>query len=232
MKQQNNTMRQQMNQVTPKAGTLKQKNSPSIQNVSRKLIASVLMLAMIAATPASLMAGMRANDSCCGKTKTTSINFPKAVVLELPSEEMVKKADSEMTSNLYRSLKESKVAKFAEAFKAADTFVNAMFASETTVKGFSPASADETMHSFFAAENIRFNGAVLADADMNDIFTAEVAGIKLPLNVVNADDMLNARFQAENISLPGTESISKADLEINNNMMNDNAEKLAVHISK
>ena len=85
-------MKQKMNQVTPKAGTLKQKSWNLLQNVSTKLIASVLMLAVIALTPVSLMAEMKHGDSCCKTSKT--IDFPKGVYLTLPSSESVKKAVS------------------------------------------------------------------------------------------------------------------------------------------
>lgn len=219
-----------MNQVTPKAGTLKRTKLNTIQNVTRKLIASVLMLAMIAATPASVIAGIKVNDSCCGKAKT--VNLPKAVVLELPSREMMNKADSEMNSNLLRSLTESKVARFAKAFEAADAMVNACFVNATTISVLSAATADESINSIFAAEHIRQAGSSFADADINDLFTAEVAGIRQPLNSASADAIAHAMFQAENISMPGTESFSKADLEITQNMQNENAGKYAVNVSK
>ena len=52
-------MKQMMNEVNPKAGTLKQTNGKTLQNVSRRLIAFVLMLA-ITLQPA--MVNAKTND--------------------------------------------------------------------------------------------------------------------------------------------------------------------------
>lgn len=222
-------MKQKMNQVTPKAGTLKQTSWNLLQNVSTKLIASVLMLAVIALTPVSLVAGIKNGDSCC---KTSKADFPRNVYLTLPSSEMVKRADSEMNRNLYKSLKESKITRFAKLFAAADSEINWIFKGETTVTSFSAVNADESMNTNFAAENISRTFAVLADTDINDIFTAENVGIRGSWTSVNADDQVNTLFSAENIAMPGIRSFSTADLEIHQNMMNDLAAKFAVNSAK
>ncbi len=223
-------MKQKMNQVTPKAGTLKQTSWKLLQNVSTKLIASVLMLAVIALTPVSLIAGIKNGDSCCKTSKVA--DFPKNVNLTLPSTEMVKKADSEMNRNLYKSLRESKITRFAKLFAAADAEINWIFKGETTVSSFPAVHADETMSANFAAEHISRTFAVNADADINDIFIAENEGIKGSWTSVNADDQINTLFNAENIRMPGQDSFSKADLEIHQNMMNDQAAQFAVNSAK
>jgi hypothetical protein len=223
-------MKQKMNQVTPKAGTLKQTSWKLLQNVSTKLIASVLMLAVIALTPVSLIAGIKNGDTCCKTSK--AVDFPKNVSLILPSSEMVKKADSEMNRNLYKSLRESKINRFAKLFAAADAEINWIFKGETTVSSFSAVDADETMISNFAAEHISRTFAANADTDINDIFTAENVGIKGSWASVNADDQINTLFNAENINMPGQDSFGKADQEIHQNMMNDQAVQFAANSAK
>jgi hypothetical protein len=222
-------MKQKMNQVTPKAGTLKQTSWNLLQNVSTKLIASVLMLAVIALTPVSLMAGMKNGDSCC---KTSKKDFPGNVFLTLPSTEMVKKADSEINRNLYRSLRESKITRFATVFALADAEINRIFRNEYSVTSFPTVISDEFMNVNFAAENISRALAVSADTDMNDIFTVENVGIKGSWSSAIADNKVNTLFSAENITMPGDQSFSKADLEIHQNMMNDQAAKFTVNIAK
>ena len=213
-----------MNQVTPKAGTLKQTNE--FQNALRKLIASVLMLAVLAMNPGSIMAGVKAADSCC-ETPSKKMDDSKSAWLSLPSKEMLKTADSEMTVNLYKSLKESKVKKFAKLFAAGDAEVNALFISETTIGLSSDVVADEYINNEFAAENIPVAFGHSADIDVNDLFTAEEAGITQSANVVIADEQLDNMFNAENITLPGDDSFAKADLEIVRNMHDEFQVKLA-----
>jgi len=217
-------MKHKMNQVTPKAGTLKQTNE--FQNALRKLIASVLMLAVLAMNPGSIMAGVKAADSCC-ETPSKKMDDSKSAWLSLPSKEMLKTADSEMTVNLYKSLKESKVKKFAKLFAAGDAEVNALFISETTIGLSSDVVADEYINNEFAAENIPVAFGHSADIDVNDLFTAEEAGITQSANVVIADEQLDNMFNAENITLPGDDSFAKADLEIVRNMHDEFQVKLA-----
>jgi hypothetical protein len=188
------------------------------------------MLAVIALTPVSLMAEMKNGDSCCKTSKT--IDFPKGVYLTLPSSETVKRADSEMNRNLYSSLRESKISKLAKWFATADTEMNAKFKGETTISGITALNADEIVNTFFAAENLQTGLAMNADTDINDLFTAEHAGIKSAWGTVNSDEQMNTAFNAENITMPGNESISAADLEIHQNMMNDQAGKFAMNSAK
>lgn len=217
-------MKHKMNQVTPKAGTLKQTNE--IQNALRKLIASVLMLAILVMNPGSIMANIKAGDSCC-ETPTKKLVLSKTVSLTLPSREMVKKADREMTINLYKSLKESKVKKFAHLFMVSDAKVNALFISETTIGLPIALIADERVNDHFAAENLSIAYASDADTDINDLFTAEVAGIRQSSDLVNADEQLSTMFHAENIRVPCDDSFATADLEINKNMNDEFQVKLA-----
>jgi hypothetical protein len=217
-------MKHKMNQVTPKAGTLKQTNE--FQNALRKLIASVLMLAVLVVNPGSIMAGVKGEDSCC-ETPSKKMDLSKTAMLTLPSSEMVKKADREMTVNLYKSLNESKVKKFEKLFSVSDARVNALFISETTINMPATVSADERMNNEFAAENINVVSAVNADADLHDLFTAQVAGIRQSFDVTVADKQIDILFNAEHIVVPGDESFAKADFEINRNMNDEFLSKLA-----
>jgi hypothetical protein len=222
-------MKQKMNQVTPKAGTLKQTNE--IQNVLRKLIASVLMLAVLTMNPGSLMAGSVTGDSCCEKARKT-MNISGAMLVDLPSAEMLKRADSEMTVNLYKSLRESKVRKFAHLFAMSDARVNASFVSETTLPAPMTAQADESMNLRFPAENLSQPLAADADSDMNDMFIAIEAGIDQSGDVATADDQVDTQFNAENLAIPGISHYATADLEINRNMKNEMHENIAAYHSK
>jgi hypothetical protein len=217
-------MKHKMNQVTPKAGTLKQTNE--IQNALRKLTASVLMLAVLVMNPGSIMASIKAGDSCC-ETPTKKLVLSKTVLLTLPSTEMVKKADREMTINLYKSLKESKVKKFAHLFMVSDAKVNALFISETTIGLPTTVLADERVNDVFAAENLSIANAAVADTNINDLFTAEEAGIRQSSNLVIADEQMSTMFHAENIGVPGDNSFAMADMEINKNMNDELQVKLA-----
>ncbi|HSF44366.1 MAG TPA: hypothetical protein VLA58_00095, partial [Chitinophagaceae bacterium] len=217
-----------MNQVTPKAGTLKQKSWNLLQNVSTKLIASVLMLAVIALTPVSLMAEMKHGDSCCKTSKT--VDFPKGVYLTMPSSEMVKRADSEMNRNLYRSLRESKISKLAKWFAAADEEMNGKFKGETTISGIIALNADETANIFFAAENLSIT--LSDDENIHALFIAEHVGIQSSWGTGISDDQMNTAFSAENITMPGNETFSAADLEIHQTMMSEQAGEIAVNSAK
>lgn len=217
-------MKQKMNQVTPKAGTLKQTNE--IQNALRKLTALVLMLAVLVMNPGTIMAGMKAGDSCC-ETPKRKMDLSKTIIQALPSSEMVKKADNEMTVNLYRSLKESKVRKFANLFSVSDAKVNALFISETTIGLSAAFHADERVNIEFAAENLSISFAAEADTNMNDLFTAEEAGIRQSSDVVSADEQMDSMFNAENIGVPGDDSFANADMEMNRNMNDEHQVKLA-----
>jgi len=111
-------MKRQMNQVNPKAGTLKQNkiNWSNLKNASRKLIASVMMLAVIAMTPGVVNAGTRNGDTCCVAETTRLVKLVGAVKLSLPSQEQIKRADNEAHWNLVRSLTENRMKKFNALF--------------------------------------------------------------------------------------------------------------------
>lgn len=222
-------MKQKMNQVTPKAGTLKQTNE--IKNAFRKLIASVLMLAILAMNPGSLMAGSLAGDSCC-ETPRKGLNISRTMLVDFPSAEMLKRADSEMTVNLYKSLKESKVQKYAHQFAASDDSVNASFTSETTLPAPMTSQGDESINLRFPAENLSQPLAADADGDMNDMFIAHEAGIDHSADTAAADDEVDTQFNAENLALPGIAHYAAADLEINRNLKNELHENIAAYHSK
>ena len=220
-----------MNEVNPKAGTLKQTNGKTLQNVSRKLIAFVLMLA-ITLQPALVNAATNDDngDTCCSVEKKEKTNkFAKLVKLSLPSSKMVSKADSEITSALYKSLNENRVKQFAEAFAAGDTEINKAFKAETSISLPNGLQADEVMIAGFLAENIAFSGDVAAgDAAMNRMFESAYR-IEFNSDAIAGDEWMNIRFQAENISLPSTLMIAKADAEINGQLtFNSSASTLAI----
>lgn len=218
-------MKQMMNEVNPKAGTLKQTNGKTLQNVSRKLIAFVLMLA-ITLQPAMVNAATNDEngDTCCSVEKKDRVNkFAKLVKLSLPSEKMINKADSDITSALYKSLNENRVKQFAEAFAAGDTEINKAFAAETSISLPEGMKADEVMIAGFLAENIAFNGDVAAgDAVMAKLFAAEHR-VQFTSDAIAGDEWMNLRFHAENIATPTAVMIARADAEINGHLQSDNS---------
>jgi hypothetical protein len=229
---QENKMKQQMNQVNPKAGTLKQKmnNWNKFQNASRKLIASVMMLAIITMNPGFVNAGVRNEDTCCSAETTKMDKLVKVVRLSLPSSEMFRKADTEAHRNMVRSIHENKVKNFNPQFAISDKEISRTFVKETTVSV--PVNAnmvpDTQMNAQFQAENIDLSASIAkSDSDINDIFQAEYIGIKVNVPVVSADEQMNRYFLAENISVPGNESFSTADAEMNRNLEMQHAEKYA-----
>jgi hypothetical protein len=230
MKQENN-MKRKMNQVNPKAGTLKQNtiNWSNFKNASRKLIASVMMLAVIAMTPGMVNAGTRNGDTCCTPETTDLVKLVKAVKLNLPSQEMFRKADSEAHKNLVWSLTENKMKKYSALFVKSDAEIRHSFNKETMI---SVPAADRTIDDFvttlFSAENIDMNSSVAdSDADIIDVFQVENDGITMNTQSVKADDQMNTNFLAENINLPGADVISKADAEIQKNLEKENTIRYA-----
>lgn len=218
-------MKQMMNEVNPKAGTLKQTNGKTLQNVSRKLIAFVLMLA-ITLQPAMVNAATNDEngDTCCSVEKKDRTNkFARLVKLSLPSEKMINKADSDITSALYRSLNENRAKQFAEAFAAGDTEINKAFAAETSISLPKGMQADEVMIAGFFAENIAFTGdVVVGDAEMTKMFNA-AHRIQFASDAIAGDEWMSLRFQAENIALPTAAMIAQADAEINGRLQGDNS---------
>jgi hypothetical protein len=225
MKQENN-MKRKMNQVNPKAGTLKQNKIKwsNIKDASRKLIASVAMLAVIAMTPGIVNAAPRNGDTCCIAETTSLVKLVKAVKLALPSQEMLRKADSEAHRNLVKSLSENKMKKFAAMFASSDAEINHSFNKETMISLSSASQVmDENITTLFRAENMDMSSSMAnSDSDIVDIFQVENEGIKLNTQAVAADDQINANFLAENINLPGADILSKADAEMNSNQEKEN----------
>lgn len=89
---------------------------------------------------------------------------------------------------------------------------------------FSSNSADQAIRDQFNAENISVNAekqSLVADADMNDVFTAEVAGISTEYqDLTSSDTDLHNDFLVSNTSINflSAEMISNADAEIHSNM--------------
>lgn len=206
-----------MNEVNPKAGTLKQTNEKALQNVSGKLIAFVLML-VITLQPALVNASIQGDhrEACCTIQKTDSGKRNGRVVkLSLPASRIVSKADSEITTNLYKSLNENKVKQFAEGFAAGDAEINKAFDAETHLSIPASLRSDEAMVTGFYAENLMFNhNASAEDRAMNAMFNEAFKVKRITGNVAQADEMMSIRFMAENINLPSADLISRADAEI------------------
>jgi len=221
-------MKRQMNEVNPKAGTLKPnaQNLSNLKNAFRKLIASVMMLAVIAMTPGVVSAGVKSNDTCCTPETTGMKKLVKTVKLNIPSKEMITKADIEAHLNMVRSLTENKMKKFSAMFAKSDQEVSRSFRNETTIS--LPAAtvevSDVNISNYFQAENISMNASfVTSDKDIRDIFQADHQGIVVSTSAEVADDQITSNFRAENINLPSGEVLTKADAEMNNNLKKDNS---------
>ena len=218
-------MKQLKNKVNPKAGTLKQKDENPIQNVSRKTIAFVLMIVLTVQTGlAGTMAGATSQGSCCSSIEKDSVTkMAHMVKLILPSRESIRKADSEMHRNLYRSLRESKIRPFLKEFERNDAEMNGMFMSEHSIATPAPDQADEDMQVIFKAENI--SSAMnedLSDREIHARFISETGRFDMTKDHKRSDEWIHTIFMAENISLPSAEMIEKADLEIHTTMLNGN----------
>jgi hypothetical protein len=133
--------------------------------------------------------------------------------------ETLRRADSEANVNLYRSLRESKITRFAQQFAQTDEVVNASFVAEHA--DFRFPAADEWMNLVFAAENIAVPTTETADDQLHSRFVAENKGISQALQLARADEHIILNFQAENISTPLSEAFTVADAEINTNMRSD-----------
>lgn len=207
-------MKQMMNEVNPKAGTLKQTNGKTLQNVSRKLIAFVLMLA-ITLQPAMVNAATNDHgDTCCSVEKKKVNRFTNLAKLTLPSARMINKADSEITSALYKSLNENRAKQYAAAFAASDAEINKAFKAETIISLPNGLQSDEVMIAGFLAENIAFTGnAAVGDAEMTKMFDA-AHRIQFTNDANAGDEWMTIRFHAENITIPGASMFAKADAEI------------------
>jgi hypothetical protein len=163
-------------------------------------------------------------DTCCSVEKKDRTNkFARLVKLSLPSEKMINKADSDITSSLYKSLNENRAKQFAEAFAAGDIEINKAFAAETSISLPKGMQADEVMIAGFFAENIAFTGNVaVGDAEMTKMFDA-AHRIQFASDAIAGDEWMSLRFQAENIAMPTAVMIAQADAEINGRLQGDNS---------
>jgi hypothetical protein len=148
------------------------------------------------------------------------------VKLNIPSKEMITKADIEAHLNMVRSLTENKMKKFSAMFAKSDQEVSRSFRNETTIS--LPAAtvevSDVSISNYFQAENISMNASyVTSDEDIRDIFQADHQGIVVSTSAEAADDQITSNFRAENINLPSGEVLTQADAEINNNLKKDNS---------
>lgn len=235
-------MKRENNKVNPKAGTLKQENRDlrtNTKTMTVKFFAFALFILVslpnmsfvqddtfvkAADSKKTIQLSNIAPDSCCVVEKPGNIRSRKGVIkLVIPSVEMIRKSDSEATSNLVYSLKESKLKALMPMIAKSDAEINKRFRKETSLD-FSEIIAghksDKSLHELFYAENIRLNAtAEQSDTDINDLFIAEHAGIPaLYVNLAEADLEINKDFalQAMNISLPTALQFNLADIEIMN----------------
>ncbi len=237
-------MTRKNNKVNPKAGTLKQENRnlrTNTKTMTVKFIAFALFILVSipnmsfvqddtfvksADSKKSIQLSNIAPDSCCVVEKPGNIRSRKGVIkLVIPSVEMIRKSDSEATSNLVYSLKESKLKALMPMIAKSDAEINKRFRNETSLdllEIIAGQKSDKSLHDLFYAENIRLNAAAAAeksDTDINDLFIAEHAGIPaLYVNLAEADMEINKDFalQALNISLPTAMQFNLADIEIMN----------------
>jgi hypothetical protein len=235
-------MTRENNKVNPKAGTLKQENRAlrtNTKTITVKLIAFALFILvsipnmsfvqddtylMAADSKKSLQLGNMIPDSCCIVEKPGNIRSRKGVIkLVIPSVEMIRKSDSEATSNLVYSLKESKLKALMPMIVKSDAEINNRFRKETSLdlsNIISGHQSDRHLNDLFAAENISINAVVaseIADTDINDLFIADHVGIPaLYVNLAKADLEINKDFalQALKISLPSASQFNQADIEI------------------
>lgn len=218
-------MKQMMNEVNPKAGTLKPRNRKTLQNVSRKLIAFVLMLA-IALQPAVLSAKTLdyKGDTCCSVEKKNTVNkFAKLVKVNLPSRDYIRKADSEITRNLYNSMEENRVKQFADGFATSDAEINRAFNAENRISApKTRLGDDEWMAARFMAENIQMPANWSAnDATVIKDFNQSVRIQWATPRAEGLDEMVTLQFFAENISIPSAEMITVADESMHHRIMQE-----------
>lgn len=221
-------MKPTIKKVNPKAGTLKLTNNAVWNNVSRKLIAFVLMLGLTLTNLAFVQeddslgkdssnpGGATATtvnkaDTCCTteKGKTMPIER-KSVKLALPSVEMVRKADSEALGNLFASLREQDNFVTPLMINLADLEIKSNFDSGVFDKISIPAksavsNADKTVDARFIAENVGISTVASkmfqsADEEMSASFTAKNVGETTQKQsvVFTAESEINNNFQADN----------------------------------
>ena len=235
-------MKRENNKVNPKAGTLKQENRAlrtQTKTFTVKLIAFALFIlvsipnmsfvqddtyVMAADSKKSLQLGNMTPDSCCVVEKPGNIRSRKGVIkLVIPSVEMIRKSDSEATSNLVYSLKESKLKALMPMIAKSDAEIDNRFRKETSLdlsNIIAGHQSDKHLNDLFAAENLSINALAYgekADTNINNLFIAEHVGIPaFYVNLADADMEINKdfAFQALNISLPSASQFNLADTEI------------------
>ncbi|MDX2046016.1 MAG: hypothetical protein SFU87_04475 [Chitinophagaceae bacterium] len=220
-------MKPMIKTVNPKAGTLKQTSNAvrnNVKNVSRKLIAFVLMLSLALSNMAFVQGDSLENvnnenataknttkfDTCCAVTKAgvTEITRRK-VKLGMPSSKMIHKADKEAIENLLTSLKNEGVIYPVTVFEKADAEIVNNFSTEGKIQ-------------MPSANNIS-----KADTEMTSRFNAAYAVSMPSVKTVNtADEKINILFAAENISVLKNDVAQKADQEISGNFSRVNNLKI------
>jgi N-acetyl-beta-hexosaminidase len=232
--------------VNPKAGTLKQENRAlrtNMKTITVKLIAFALFILVSIPNMSFVQDGSNLAvadnkttsgllnmdpDSCCVIEKSGSVRPGKGrIKLVIPSIEMIRKSDSEATSNLVYSLRENKLKALKPLIVKSDADISNRFRKETSLdlkNSIHAVNADSHIVNLFAAENLRYNTVTLnekADADIQASFIVENVGITVGYtNIVKADSEIARDFtlQTLTISLPSVDQFSLADKEIKNQM--------------
>ena len=248
----------QTNTVNPQAGTLKQKNGRNkllsrFSKTASLLLMSILTVSTMAldqnddsigngsTTKGSEKQALVA-DSCCTVAAKNAGNF-RALVYRVPSVEMIRKADSEVSHNFHVAVKKAERIEFnTDLAGASDAEINASFNKDNNVVLAMPAAeltdaADAEMGYNFAqqaAEQISLpqgDKLDVADAEINKHFAD--ANIYLPApDVAKADDEISRNFNTEGkneITTPSVETVAKSDAEMHRNLASEKQFKQVKH---
>lgn len=232
--------------VNPKAGTLKQENRAlrtNMRTITVKLIAFALFIlvsipnmsfvqedAIVAAADSKQAIQLldMNPDSCCMVEKPGINGKGKTMVkLVIPSIEMIRKSDSEATSNLVYSLKENKLNALKKQIMKSDAEITTLFSKETSLARQNQPGlmqADTHMNVLFAAETIHSVKANnLSDEEIDNLFTLENKGIPVIYTAIEkADAEIGKDFVMNtlNIALPSVNQFLLADIEISGQIQN------------
>jgi len=252
----------QTNTVNPKAGTLKQKNGRnSLLNKFSKIASLLLMSIMTVSTMAldqnqnddSIGNGSTTKgseklamiaDSCCTVAVKNAGNF-RALVYRVPSVEMIRKADSEVSHNFHVAVRKAERIEFNNDLASqSDAEINASFNKENDVVLAMPAvaitdAADAEMDFNFAQDAAaqisvpQPSRLAVADAEINNQFADANITLAAP-DFAKADDEVNRNFNTDSrneIAVPSVETVAKSDAEMHRNLSSEKQVKSSVATS-
>jgi len=239
----------QTNTVNPKAGTLKQKNGRSLLLRSLSKIASLLLMSIMTVSTMALEQGddsigngsttngtqkMLVEDSCC-TVAVKNAGAYKSLVYRVPSVEMIRKADSEVSHNFHVAARKAERIDFTNDFVTlSDAEMHQSFNKENNVVLAMPATsvldaADAEMEFNFtqeAASTINVAGSnqvANADAEMNSSFADANIRLAAP-EMVKADNEINQNFEADSknlVAVPKAQTIANSDAEMHRNLASE-----------